>query len=326
MIIALSLWAWPAHAQKSKAELTAQYDKAQKHYLDKQFTEALPLFEEVSRDLGSPNAQLYVGRCLTALGRHLEAREQMMRAIEMADNHPDASKYADTRNNATSELAVIETKLARIMVKLHEPPAGLRVEVAGKPVDPAALDKPVFVTPGKVRIDGIAPGRELVRVEVDARDNITESVALVFPKPPPPPTATPAVVTPPPAPLAPTAPPPAALPPDDSAISGVQIGGIVIGSLGLVAFAVAAGAGLGSNAIFDDLDRECDTRNCGNEIDDDVDAGQFLEVLANTMIGVGAVTTTAGLLMIILGGSGSGDGPIGEVSSHGGWLGYRIGF
>jgi tetratricopeptide (TPR) repeat protein len=99
----LSAPAQGAPAAPDKAALAkelAQFKAAQRLYDKRDFKAALAQFREIE----SPNAHLYAGRCLRELGNLPEAYEEFTRAIRDATEHADAKPhYAITRDAASTE-------------------------------------------------------------------------------------------------------------------------------------------------------------------------------------------------------------------------------
>src|SRR5690349_5450200 len=77
--------ATPAFAQKG-GDAQAKFEAAQTKYDKKDFAGALPLFQDALAATGSPNARLYVARCLRETGQlaqaHAEFKETQRDAAE----------------------------------------------------------------------------------------------------------------------------------------------------------------------------------------------------------------------------------------------------
>src|SRR5689334_2876510 len=88
------------------ADTREQFAAAQKLFEAKDFTGALPKFKELVDATGSPNARLYVARCLRELGRTAEAYDEMATTVRDATQRAEAeTKYAPTRDAAAAEMA-----------------------------------------------------------------------------------------------------------------------------------------------------------------------------------------------------------------------------
>lgn len=115
LLLLLSLsFASPATAQQSNEEI---YLRAQEDYLARRYTDALDGFEKIQDE--SPNARLYVARCLFKLKRFLEAYEQMKLTIKeargLATKEP---RYAATRDAAKGELNEFKKEVAFVQPRL----------------------------------------------------------------------------------------------------------------------------------------------------------------------------------------------------------------
>lgn len=304
-----------APSPERERELTAQYQRAQDHYLAKRYTEALPLFEEVSRELGSPNAQLYVARCHRQLGHVVEAHGAMTETVRMATARAEAEpRFATTRDEATKELAELEALVGRVVVDLADPPDGLVVEVAGRPV---ALGEEVVVAPGRIRVDALVPGRPLHRRAIDAQAGARIAVPLTLPEPPPSTAATPSTEALPSTGTSPSTAPTPPAPPSPGASGagadreagstssggGVRIAGYVLLGASAAGFVTFAVSGIMANQRFSDIERACGGPCTDPSYDDEIDGGRTMDLVANVGLGVGLGLGVAGALMVIFGGA-----------------------
>jgi hypothetical protein len=279
-----------------REELTGQYQQAQEHYLAKRYTEALPLFERVADELDSPNAQLYVARCQRQLGRLVRAHAAMSKTVAMATTRAASeSRFTATRDEATKELAELEQEVGRVIVRLVDAPAGTQVEIAGAAV---ALDQEVVVVPGEVRVDAMVPNRALHRQMVNVRAATVVDVQIALP----------AVPAPAPAPVVspmPTPQPTPVVPPSDRGWTEdgtVRTLGYVTAGLGVAGVVTFAVAGTMANSRFSDLEKTCGGPCTDPTLQDDIDGGRRLDLIANVGLGVGLGLSVAGALMIALGG------------------------
>ena len=314
--------------QEHDEALTKEYAVAQEHYLAKRYTEALPLFQEVAQGLGSPNAQLYVARCLRELGRPVEAHAAMARTVEMATERARAEeRFAATAEQARKELADLEKRVGRVSVRVESPPAELVIEVAGRARRADELSEPMIVEPGQVQIDAIAPGLALQRQTISVAAGASETVVIRYAEPmvAPTPTASSAL------PSALPASEPAPEQPAESSWTNngaIRVAGIVIASFGALGWATFAVAGVMADQRFSDVEERCNFERCTDpEVNDSIQTGRVLDYVANGGIGLGVLGTVAGGLMIIFGGA---DEPAETVGGYllpdGGFVSYRVRF
>ncbi len=113
-ITSLTPTALVAQGKSTSAETKAageKFKQAQKKFEKKDYAAALELAQAALETTGSPNARLYVARCLRELGRLDEAHEEMQRthreALEAAKKD---AKYEATRDSAAAELALLDQK------------------------------------------------------------------------------------------------------------------------------------------------------------------------------------------------------------------------
>lgn len=294
VLVSLALWlaAAPAVAQESapvvsnerEQLLNAKFAAAQEHYKAKRYTDALPLFEEVARELESPNALLYVARCLREMGRDIEAYRAMDRTVKLAGERAVIEdRFADTQAAAKLELAELEKRVGRVTVSVPDAPMGTVIEVAGQAT---AADATTVVAPGRVLVEVRAPGHAPVRRQLDAGPGSQQSVIIQIAAAPPPP--------------GPPMPGPVHM---TTTGGGVRIAGFFVLGVGAAGWAMLIAGGVISNDRFADIQTRCPTPPCTTAADQAViDEGRDLELVANIGIGVGAAGTIAGALMVIFGG------------------------
>lgn len=282
----------PGPAKGASAQ--ADFDAAQRLFDIGQHEAALSRFRKAYTVSGSPNAHLMIARCLIALGKPVEAYEEMAATTREAATKAEADpKYGPTRDAAASELARLERHVAKIVVALAEPGAGASVTINGAPLAAARLGAPVAALPGQMVVEASRPGEAPVRREISISAGETKTVALSFSKPT---TARSAEGGPRPEPLP-------LSPVDASSGGGVRTLGFVtagIGVAGVVVFGVAAGLAKGQH---DSLEEECGGVRCTDpKYADVVDSGKRLTTIANVGLVFGVAGLVGGGLMIALGG------------------------
>jgi hypothetical protein len=298
-----------APSGESSEDPAARFARAVKLFKASKLAEALPVFEQLFTDTGSPNAALYVGHCLAGLERNAEAYEAYSRAVRAAveDNDP---KYEQAREAAQTQLAALGVRVAKLVLSLTETPEGLRVSVDDKPVALGALGSPMALEPGVHAVVVEAAGREPSKREVLIEAGETKTVTLSLEKKPSQ------------AELAAAQAPPSA--PVQDLRPQLRIAGYVAGGVGALGFLTLTVAGLEAKSTNDALAREC-SRGCSDrEHLDAIDHGKTMQTLANVGLLVGAVGVAAGGTLLFLGFSGGNeDGPSASVTPFGGELRYR---
>jgi hypothetical protein len=252
------------------------------------FAEALPIFEEVAIAIESPNAQLYVGRCLRELGRHAEAYDALTLAVRWATARASTeAKYGDTLDAAASERAALEPKIALVTIVVARPPEGLMIALQGRPVDVEQLGQPIAVMPGTHSVEARAMGHDnwARSVSVSAGDTETVTIQLdVTAQDPGGPVA-----------------------PEQSEIESsggeLRVVGYVVAGLGVAGWITFVAAGVSADNKYDDLFDECGGTRCTDSAkESDVDGGRTLDTIANVGLVIGIVGTVAGAGLIIFGG------------------------
>ena len=158
----LTVTSLAARAVAKPLSLEKRFERAQKLHDAGRCKQALPLFEELTAATKSPNARLYVARCLKQVGRIAEAYEQMRATTREAATE---SRYVATRNAAAAELAIIEPMVGRLLVRLVERPNGLTLKLNDRQIALTALAKPLGVAPGRYTLVAQAAGRSPLTLE-----------------------------------------------------------------------------------------------------------------------------------------------------------------
>ncbi|MBW2458186.1 MAG: tetratricopeptide repeat protein, partial [Deltaproteobacteria bacterium] len=140
---------------------------------------ALPLFRRALAVTGSPNARLYVARCLRELGRLPEAHEEMARTVREAMAQAEKEeRYVPTRDAAATELALLERRIGRLVVALDSSLAGASVVVNGVALPPDRLGQSVAIPPGAVHIVATGSDGQPVTRDVDVPAGAMLTVTL----------------------------------------------------------------------------------------------------------------------------------------------------
>jgi hypothetical protein len=242
------------------------------------FAESLALFRRVS-------TLLNLGKCSEATGEISSALRYWTEGAALLEPQDARMTLAKER------IATLDARVPVVSLTLPSPvPDGAVVEVDGRRID--RTSKPLRLAPGAHRIALRAPGREVSEQAIDLVEGAREAIVLSLGPPiaePDSPTPTPATVP-------------------SEGLSGLQIGGIVTGAVGLAG--IAAGAVTGALV----LDRKstvnalCQDDQCDS--DEGVDAaqsGRTLSQVSTVAFVVGGAAVTAGVLMLILGGDDEGD-------------------
>jgi hypothetical protein len=265
-----------AQAQ-SVEDAASRFAQAQSLYDAGNFTGALPIFEELTRETSSPNARFYVARCLRELGRTVEAYDAMVATVRDATAKAEQEpKYVGTRDASASELALLESRVGHLVLATSEskPPTGLTLN--GAAADPSKLGKPITVLPGRVVIEITRADAPIERREVDVPAGETRTV-----------------------PLSPSS------APSTSASTGGLLRwiGIGVGAGGVVLIATAIGTGVASNDRYSEVEAACGGVRCTDaSVVETIDEGKRLETAATATAIIGSLMVAGAVPMIIFGG------------------------
>jgi hypothetical protein len=314
LLIAVALAVAPAEvaAQPAQSDAAAtervRFKAAQQLFDNGDFAGALPLFREVASIAGSPNAHLYIGRCLKELGKLAEAYDELTIAVRKADERAATeARYEQTRDAAAAERAALISKVALLVLAIEDRPDGLKVSISGQAIDAERFGKPMAVMPGTVTIEASATGRAAFKKEISLRAGASEAVAIALPL------ASPSS----------TAPPPPPPPETGGAVRKVGFAVAGLGAVGFVTFGITA-------KLADDKYKEifaaCGGTRCTDpSYSSEISSGRALDTAATLGLIAGIAGVTAGAAMIVFGGPRSGAVSAG-ASAQGGWMSYRQSF
>lgn len=282
----------PAPAFAKPPDAVQQFASAQKLFDSGDFAGALPLFRQLLDSTGSPNARLYVARCLRELGRLPEAFEQMdTTQRDAAVRAESESKYIQTRDAATVERAILESRIGRLIIAVANPPADVQVILNDEPLSADRLGSATTVKPGTMILTVEAAGMRKIQRRVSVAAGETKTVALTLQsleevKPPPPP---------PPLPVQRQEPP-------KLTGGGVRTAGIVVTSFGVAGLAAAGVSWFLSDQKFRGATDECGSPCTVDKLEDIKSSVRTLETISTASLIGGIVGTATGVVMIIVGG------------------------
>jgi hypothetical protein len=309
VVVAALSSAQVARAQESGQ--TKRFAAAQTLYDEGQFAAAYEAFRTLATETGSPNADLYAARCLRDLGKLPEAYEAMRAALRNATAKADKDpKYLKTRNTAAADLALLELKVAKVVIAIASPPAGLTVTLDGAAFPADHLGVPLAHAPGEAVVRTSAPGKQDTerRVQLKAGETTTVTLALD-------------------AATGPAAPPGAEPAPEPATTGGgVRIGGFVVLGLGAAGMATFAAAGVLANKRYDSVSNACGGTHCPASYASQIQGGRQLDIVADVGLGVGIAGLAAGALMVALGGPKAAPPVTGWATSSAGGVAVRLGF
>jgi hypothetical protein len=273
----------PAHAtpvQREQAQ--SRFLRGKERFAKHKFEEALVEFSASLDIVASPNARLYVGRCLRELGRIVPAYVELGRTeVEAKELSRDDPRYEKAGQSAHEERAKLEPQLAFINIEIGHAEAATTVKVAGDEIRRGGWSEPIPVMPGKAEVVVETPGRPPVGRTVDlaATDRKVVTIDLADADPP-----VAAAVEKPPPPAEPV-----------STGSGMRDLAYVAGGVAIVGAGLFAFFGLKANSTYSDLDKACNSGPCPPGHDSDISTGRTQQAVANVGLAVflvGAATAT----------------------------------
>ncbi|MBK7579375.1 MAG: hypothetical protein IPI67_04130 [Myxococcales bacterium] len=269
-----------------------KFKQAQKAFDSKDYERSLEFARAALEATGSPNARLYVARALRELGKLPEAFVEMERTLrDASESAKTDTKYQATRDSAAAELALLDQRVAKVVVALAEPPPGVKVELNGRVLSAPEVGQPLPVDAGEVVVRAMAEGAAPIEKRVKIAAGATQTVTLVFREEgqaAPAPTETTDTK-----PLAPK-----------KEGGSLRTAGYVLAGVGVAGLAVFAITGSMANSKFSELEDECGSKRCTDpKYGDTVDSGKRLETIANIGLVAGGVGLLAGGALIVFGGS-----------------------
>lgn len=290
VLVATATFVRPAVAEGDEAA-RQKYKDALRLHDDGKCDQALPMFREVAERLNSPNARLYVGRCLHQLGRVAEAYDALTVALEEATQRAQTEeRYAKTRDAALAERGIVAIKVGLLTIQVPKQPPGLVVSLNGEAIELRRLGKPLAVEPGEQVVSALAAGHERFERNVTLSGGGAETVTVEL-------TASQ------------TSPDDEPLPDETAPTTGgeVRIAGFFVAGLGVAGWATFAISGLLAQDKYDTTYEACGGQHCTDPAySDDISTGRTLETVANVGLVIGIVGVLAGSAMIVFGGPTSG--------------------
>jgi hypothetical protein len=277
----------------ARAEVDAQamFTEARDLYQNKKFDTALAGFEKALAASGSPNARLYVARCLRELGRLGEAYTQLINArTEAAARAAEAPHYVTTRDVAAEELRALEPRVAKLVVTVPASVTGASVTIDGKPVGEDRLGEALALDPGRHELVATAPGREPVRSTLVLAAGRTKNVPVFVTGP------------------GPVGPGPGPGPgPDGDDGSSLRTTSFVIGGIGIAGIAVGAVFGGLAIASKGDVEDNCDELACNAQGVEAADDGNMFGNISTAGLVIGGVALATGVTLLLLSGNDESD-------------------
>ncbi len=272
-----------AQTQDNAAVAQQRYSRGVERFEAADFNAALDEFRAAHALSGSPNAQLFVARTLAQLGDDARAAAAYELAIhEAEDGGVTNARYADTRTAAQTELAQLEPRIGRVIIRVENMPGDARVHVGDRDIPHEWLGVAVAYAPGPLHLEIAAANRVPESRDVVVHAGERQEVDITLQDPPPPP---PIVVTP-------RARPASRTP--VLRIAWITSGGVALA--GLVTFTTLA---IVTNGHYQTLRARCADAPCPDDAAADVALGRTLQTWTDVSLGITAAAAVTGAVLFV---------------------------
>jgi len=287
---ALVILAQPSAAW-AQADAQQLFADAQQRFDQRDYGAALPLFQKAFAASNSPNARLYVGRCLRALGRTVEAYDEMSATTREATKRAESDpKYGPTRDSAAAELALLTPLVGKVVI-VWSGAKDAAITLDGKPVAADRVGEPITVMPGTHAVVVTPPGGKPIEQQTSVEGGQSRTVAISA-------QAEGAAGQ-----TGGKGGPGGEEPGTQTSGGGVRIAGYAVTGLGVVGMVLFAVGGSQAKSKWTTLQDECGDVRCGDPAyADTIDSGKTWQTVANVSLGVGIAAIVGGVAMIIFGG------------------------
>ena len=309
----------PTPGPKEVKKATDAFTAGTRLFQAKKYALALEQFKTSYDTVASPNSLLYIARCENEMGNPKQSFKTFQRVMVEAEAKPE--KYGPTRDSAKIEIEEVGNKISVLTVNVSNAQDSTRLSVGGVIVPKEEWGKQMPFDPGPVDVLLETDGKPAVteKVELAKGERKTLDLAVVEPKvdvpPPPPPKEE-----------------------ESGGVSGLMVGALVLGGIGvagMVTFGVAGGLSL---STYSEVEDKCSAQpggRCTAPADlETIDKGEQQQLIANIGLIVGGVGLAAGATLLIVdlttGGSGDAKAEVGalpvEIDVGPGYAGVRGSF
>jgi hypothetical protein len=227
----------------------------------------------------SPNTRLYVARSYREMGKLVDAYVEFGRTMVEAKEHAAADgRYAKAAEAAQNERNAVAPYLGFVTLTVTNPTEDAKLSVNGAEVKRAGWTEPIPVMPGsgEVRLESSGHDTVVKPLNISAGQQVAVTIEtgadVVAPNAPPPPVK--------------------ADPPTKPLITGLRIGAIAAGGVGVVGLVMFGVAGVSSINTYNALEKQCGKNMpCPGELQGNVNRGKSEQAIAN----VGLIMGIAGL-------------------------------
>ncbi|MEO5730838.1 MAG: tetratricopeptide repeat protein [Byssovorax sp.] len=275
----------------SPAMAEALFQQARDLFKQERYAEACPRFAESQRLEPKLGTLLNLAVCHEKIGKIATAWAEYTSAATIARR--DGSK--EREDFARDQVAILEKKIARVVVQADASPAGPSVTLDDQPLDRTALNMPLPIDPGKHRIGAATPGKiawsTVIEVPSERADLTVPIPALAAAVEQPQPTVAPLPAPPVATPIAPSAPRSAPEPVRGGNLT-LAYTGFGVGAAGVLVGAIAGGFTL---AQAGSIREHCTANRCDSDQAGPLGSATAVANVANVGFTIGAIGLAVGV-------------------------------
>ncbi|MCC6216602.1 MAG: hypothetical protein IT376_17205 [Polyangiaceae bacterium] len=324
-LLLASLWSATVFAQtdEERAGARAAATEGLEAFQAGKWAEASELFTRAEALVHAPTHLLFLARALEKQSKLVKARETYQKLVRETLPAGAPAAFHKAQASAAEELAALEPRIPGLRIKITgaDKPAGLKVVLDGKAINPNLVGVSLPVDPGEHEVAATANGYASKVIKVSVKESQKETVEVALEAGAPPPAIT--------GPAEPPGEEPATKPDGepasgggepatkDSGAGGAASGGIPVTAyvaFGVGALGLAAGTIFGLSSSGSRSDADAKLAECGDpclktdpaaresqKLYDDAGSAQTLSLVG---FGVGAVGIGAGVVLMLLGDGG----------------------
>jgi hypothetical protein len=290
LLIGLS-WPAPALAQDESTRAAARTlgTEGVEAFQDGRYSEAVDKLERAFNVVRAPSIGLWSARALVKAGKWVEAAERYLEVTRLDPNSGDVSVQRQAQADAVKEREALLGKLPSLRIQVRGASANATVILDGRLLPPALLGAKVPVNPGGHLVE-LRDGYQHVEQRVEAPQSVTVAVTLDASAPRASVQSSRAAT---------------AIDSHSAGLSGLQLTGIVVGSVGAVGLGLSGYFALRAKS-FDRQSKQAGRCDENNTCDADgyAQRGDAIDhaTAATVSVLAGSVLAAAGLTLVFAGG------------------------
>lgn len=286
----------PDEAAKNVARTLAETGRRRFHAGD--YAGAIEALRDAEKYYRAPTIARLRAQAHEKLGQLVEARDvyRQVASEELPEGAPP--EFVAAREEAMRSLLSLRARIPRVHIVVENAPDGTRVTLDGKPLDAAALVRPIRVNPGKHVVAVEPPGAARITREIDVAERADEKVVIdLAPASPRPPATARPVGTPATSPRAPAV---ARAAPSRASTGGDRsfVGPAIAFGTGAVGLVTGAVAGAHSLVVAGEIRAECgEELVCEPRLRERVEMGKTLGHVSTVAFAVAGAAVVTGTVL-----------------------------